>query len=120
MSFASPFLSKRMQRDIMADAERIAAKKLGYNSVEERIADEMNKSSDGFWKGKALQTRLEPKELNITVDNSPEALLEAYERHKRGEIIEFDAPKIEAQDAEFIEVPAKETLWSRRVIHSTV
>lgn len=79
-----------------------------------RMVLEINKSSDAYWKFQNNRRALEPKDINLTVDNSAEALLEAFEREQRGEVIDFaeEKPLIIAEDAEFTEVSEQGPAWS--------
>lgn len=113
-------LPKSMIRDITRQAVELDAKKAGFNSAAERMADVMSKSRDDYWKGIQAAIKVEPKELNVSVENSAEALLAAIEAQERGEIVEFATAQITAVDAEFVEVPTKTTLWPRRVIASSI
>lgn len=110
--------TKRDLRTMYAMAEDIAAQKLGYANATELLAAKIAKDDDGYWKGKAIQARLEPKEVSLTAENSAEALLAAIYAQERGEIVVFAEEKIAAVDAHFVEGPIKQTLWSAPVINA--
>lgn len=78
-----------------------------------RMVLEINKSSDAYWKFQNNRQKLEPKDVNVNIDNSAEALLEAWYAEQRGEVIEFaeDRPQITAQDAEFSEISEEFLVW---------
>jgi hypothetical protein len=85
----------------------------------DRLVQEANRSSAGYWEMVKTMTRLEPKDHNINLDNSAEALLEALEASARGETVEFIQDyKTEAIDAVFSELPDKQFLWSAKVRHA--
>ena len=79
-----------------------------------RMVLEINKSSDAYWKFQALRERSQPKDVNVNLDNSAEALLAAYEAEQQGKVVEFadDKPQITAEDAEFTEVSERAPLWA--------
>lgn len=98
-------------RAMLARVEDEAARRAGFRDSEDRMAEEVNKSPEAYWTFQKIKKSLEPKEINISAENSAEALLAATLAQERGEIVEFtDVPKIEPKietgsiDAEFAEV----------------
>ena len=78
----------------------------------DRLFEEANKSSEAYWKFIGIWQKLQPKEINITEDNSVEALIAADEARKRGEPVDLIS---EAEDAVFEEVDEGQ-LWSMDVL----
>lgn len=78
--------------------------------LEDRLFEEANKSSEGFWKFIAAYTKLQPKEVDLRADNSVEALIAADEARKRGEPIDLIT-----EDAEYVEVDEGQ-LWPADVL----
>lgn len=98
----------------LRDSFRRVHERLGGD---ERLLQEANRSSSAYWEFQKLNVKQQPKDINVTRDNSAEALLEALERRQRGEIIQFVDEQVSAQDAEFREIP-KSSLWSIKTLSS--
>lgn len=96
----------------LRDAFRRVHERLGGD---DRLLQEANRSSAAYWEFQKLNVRQQPKDVNVNLDNSAEALLEALEAQKRGEIVQYVDEQIAAQDAEFVEVP-RSSLWSPKVL----
>lgn len=110
-------VSKRELRHGLDNVLNMAARKAGFNTKEEHLAQVAANSTDKLLEVWKLRTKLEPKELALTSDNSAEALLEAIEARARGEKITFldEANAIEAEFTQVPEIP-KSSLWSARVM----
>lgn len=83
---------------------------------DDRLLQEANRSSAAYWEFQKLNAKLQPREVNLQLDNSAEALLEAIEARNRGEIVQY-IDETATEDAHFVELP-KSTLWSPKVAHS--
>lgn len=110
---------KRQLRDMLSRAAAIAAHKAGYDSEEEHIAAVAVKNDANLFELYKLRARVEPKEVAVTADDSLEALMIAFERKQRGEIVVY-ADEKQIENAEFTELPVRETLWSKKVIRACV
>lgn len=98
----------------LRDAFRRVHERLGGD---ERLLQEANRSSAAYWEFQKLNVKQQPKDVNVTHDNSAEALLAALEARQRGEIIQYADDQKDAVDAEFREIP-KSSLWSARTLSS--
>lgn len=98
----------------LRDAFRRVHDRLGGD---DRLLQEANRSSAAYWEFQKLNVKQQPKDINVTRDNSAEALLEALERRQRGEIVQYVDEQIAAQDAQFVEIP-RSSLWSPKVLAS--
>lgn len=96
----------------LRDAFRRVHERLGGD---DRLLQEANRSSAAYWEFQRLNAKLQPKEVNLNLDNSAEALLEALEAQKRGEIVQYVDELNTAEDAHFVEV-ARSSLWSPRTM----
>ena len=94
---------KSTMREMLQRVEHEAAVAMGFENAEDRMVSEVNKNDDAYWKLKQLQARVEPKEVNMTADNSAEALLAALEAKRNGQYVEFE----EVQKAEIVAEDAK-------------
>lgn len=98
----------------LRDSFRRVHERLGGD---DRLCQEANRSSATYWEFQKLNSRLQPKEVNMSLDNSAEALLEALEAKQRGEIVQYIDEQLPAEDAQFVEL-APLTLWSPKVAYS--
>jgi len=110
-------ISKRELRHGLDNVLAMAARKAGFNTKEEHLAHNAANSRDVLLEVWKLRTKLEPKELALTTDNSAEALLEAIEARARGEQVQFldEQNAIEAEYTQVAEIP-RSSLWSPRVM----
>lgn len=99
----------------LRDAFRRVHQRLGGD---DRLLQEANRSSAAYWEFQKLNAKLQPKDVHVNLDNSAEALLEALEARRRGEIVQY-VDELVTQDAEFVELP-KSSLWSPKVIASAI
>lgn len=95
----------------LRDAFRRVHERLGGD---DRLLDEANRTPQAYWEFQKLNARLQPKDVHVNLDNSAEALLEALEAKRRGEIVQYIEEK-PAIEAEFEELPAKDFLWPAKV-----
>ncbi|MBI1316398.1 hypothetical protein GC167_06000 [bacterium] len=96
----------------LRDAFRRVHERLGGD---DRLLQEANRSSAAYWEFQKLNAKLQPKDVQVNLDNSAEALLEALEAKKRGEIVQYVDETV--QDVHFVELP-NSSLWSPKVIAS--
>jgi hypothetical protein len=100
----------------LRDAFRRVHERLGGD---DRLLQEANRSSAAYWEFQKLNVKQQPKDVNVTHDNSAEALLAALEARQRGEIIQYVDEQNSAEDATFVEIP-KSSLWSAKVVAQSV
>lgn len=100
----------------LRDAFRRVHERLGGD---DRLLQEANRTSSAYWEFQKLNAKLQPKDVQVSLDNSAEALLEAHEAQKRGEIVQFTDELVDVQDAEFVDIP-RSSLWSSKVVASTL
>lgn len=98
----------------LRDSFRRVHERLGGD---DRLLQEANRSPSAYWEFQKINRSLQPKDVTVNLDNSAEALLEALEAKKRGEIVQYIDEQNVIEDAEFTEVP-RVTLWSPKVAFS--
>lgn len=99
----------------LRDAFRRVHERLGGD---DRLLQEANRSPQAYWEFQKLNVKQQPKEVQLQLDNSAEALLEALEARKRGEEIQYIDEQQRAIEADYVVLP-KTTLWSPKVAYST-
>lgn len=88
---------------------------------DERLLQEANRSPAAYWEFQKLNVRQQPKDVQITLDNSAESLLAAVEARRDGRPVEYiEAKRIEASEAEYFEIPERKFLWPAKVRYARV
>lgn len=89
----------------LRDAYRRVYERLGGD---EKLEEWAGRNDENYYRFQQINARLQPKDVQVSLDNSAESLLLAFEAQQRGEIVQFiedEKPKIEAENAEFVELP---------------
>lgn len=116
--------SSRIQRMLKEEVQKrfVSATNVAFKSILDLAQNARNEATKLAASKELLEkagiVTISRSAVDLRIDNSAEALLEALERKQRGEAIEY-ADEADAIDAEFIEVP-KSSLWSPRVMACAV
>lgn len=112
--------SDRIQKRLKEEVQKrfVAASNIAFQTIIDLAQNARNESTRLAAARECLEkggiVTISRSAMDLRIDNSAEALLEALERKERGEAIEYtDEP--DAIDAEFVELP-KSSLWSPRVM----
>ncbi|MBL8550449.1 MAG: hypothetical protein JNJ73_10715 [Hyphomonadaceae bacterium] len=113
-------IQKRLKEEIQA--RFVSASNIAFKTIIDLAQNARNESTRLAAAKECLEkggiVTISRSAMDLRIDNSAEALLEALERKKRGEAIEY-ADEPDAIDAEFVEVP-RSSLCSPRVMAQAV
>jgi hypothetical protein len=117
--------SDRIQKRLKEEVQKrfVSATNVAFNSILDLAQNARNEATKLAASKELLEksgiVTISRSAMDLRIDNSAEALLEALEARNRGEIVQYVDEQITAVDADFREIP-KSSLWSPRVIAQAV